>query len=65
MCLRLKKVNAEELRLHLLDKYGVGVISIGNTDIRIAFSCVERENIQELFDIIFQGIQDLEKVSQQ
>ena len=63
MCLRLKKVNAEELRLHLLDQYGVGVISLGKTDIRIAFSCVERENIQELFDIIYQGIQDLEKVS--
>jgi hypothetical protein len=61
MCLRLKKVNAEELRLHLLDQYGVGVISLGKTDIRIAFSCVEVENIQELFDIIFQGIKDLEK----
>ena len=63
MCLRLKKVNAEELRLHLLDQYGVGVISLGKTDIRIAFSCVEVENIQELFDIIFQGIKDLEKDS--
>ncbi len=63
MCLRLKKVNAEELRLHLLDQYGVGVISLGNTDIRVALSCVEVENIQDLFDIIFQAIQDLEKVS--
>jgi len=61
MCLRLKKVDAEELRLHLLDKYGVGVISLGKTDIRIAFSCVEEENIPELFDIIFQGVKDLEK----
>ena len=60
MCLRLKTVNAEELRLHLLDRYGVGVISLGETDIRIAFSCVEEENIAELFDIIFQGIKDLE-----
>ena len=60
MCLRLKKVDAEELRLHLLDRYGVGVISLGKTDIRIAFSCVEEENIPELFDIIFQGVKDLE-----
>jgi aspartate/methionine/tyrosine aminotransferase len=63
MCLRLKKVDAEELRLHLLDHYGVGVISLGKTDIRIAFSCVEKEDIQELFDIIFQGIKDLENIS--
>jgi aspartate/methionine/tyrosine aminotransferase len=61
MCLRLKTVDAEELRVHLLNKYGVGVISLGKTDIRVAFSCVEEENIPELFDIIFQGIKDLEK----
>jgi len=61
MCLRLKKVDAEELRLHLLDRYGVGVISLGKTDIRVAFSCVEEEDIPELFDIIFQGVKDLEK----
>lgn len=61
MCLRLKTVDAEELRLHLLDKYGVGVISLGKTDIRIAFSCVEEGDIPDLFEIIFQGIKDLEK----
>ncbi len=61
MCLRLKTGNAEELRLHLLNTYGVGVISLGKTDIRVAFSCVEEDNIPELFDIIFQGIRDLER----
>jgi len=63
MCLRLKKVNAEELRLHLLNKYGVGVISLGETDIRIAFSCVEEEDIQDIFYIIFQAIKDIETIS--
>ena len=61
MCLRLKTVNAEKLRLHLLNRYGVGVISLDKTDIRVAFSCVEEEDIPELFDIIFQGAKDLEK----
>jgi aspartate/methionine/tyrosine aminotransferase len=61
MCLRLKTVNSEELRLHLLNTYGVGVISLGETDIRVAFSCVEEDTIPELFDIIFQGIKDLER----
>jgi aspartate/methionine/tyrosine aminotransferase len=59
MCLKLKTVDAEKLRVHLLDKYGVGGISIGKTDLRIAFSCIEEKNIQELFDIIFQAVQDL------
>jgi len=61
MCLRLRTVDAEELRLHLLNKYSVGVISLGKTDIRIAFSCVEEEDIQELFDLILQGIKELKK----
>jgi len=44
-----------------LDRYGVGVISLGETDIRVAFSCVEVEDIHELFEIIYQGVKDLEK----
>ncbi len=61
MCLKLKTVEAEALRLHLLDKYGVGLISLGKTDLRIAFSCIDQENIQELFDIILEGVGNLEK----
>lgn len=60
MCLKLKKNDAERLRQHLLERYGVGIIALGNGDIRIAFSCVEEENIQELFDLIYQGVKDLE-----
>lgn len=62
MCLRLKTANAEKLRLHLLEKYGVGVISIGNTDVRVAFSCVEAKDIPELFEIIYKGVKDLESL---
>ena len=60
MCVRLKTVNAETLRLHLLEKYGVGLISIGDKDLRIAFSCLEESEIPELFNIILQSIQDIE-----
>jgi aspartate/methionine/tyrosine aminotransferase len=59
MCLKLKTVNAETLRLHLLDKYGVGLISMGDKDLRIAFSCLEESDIPELFDIILRGVEDL------
>jgi aspartate/methionine/tyrosine aminotransferase len=53
MCLKLKKVNAEKLRVHLLDNYGVGTIAINSTDLRIAFSCVEEQHLEELFEIIY------------
>jgi len=59
MCIRLKSVDAETLRLHLLDRYGVGLISIGKNDLRVAFSCLEENDVQELFDIVLQGIMDL------
>jgi len=59
MCLKLKTVEAEPLRVHLLEKYGVGLISLGKHDLRVAFSCVEREDVQELFDTIFRGVEDL------
>lgn len=61
MCLKLNSVDAETLRLHLLDQYGVGVIASNQTDIRVAFSCVEENDIQELFDLIYEGCKDLTK----
>ncbi|MBU1711738.1 MAG: aminotransferase class I/II-fold pyridoxal phosphate-dependent enzyme [Proteobacteria bacterium] len=60
MCIRLKNLDAETLRLHLLDKYGVGLISVGKSDLRVAFSCLDEKDIQELFDIVLQGANDLE-----
>jgi len=60
MCLNLKTVDAEPLRVHLLEKYGVGLIALGKADLRVAFSCLEKEDIKELFDTVLQGIKDLE-----
>jgi len=59
MCIRLKKLNAEKLRVHLLDKYGVGLIAIGEDNLRIAFSFIEEDDIQTLFDLVLQGVNDL------
>jgi hypothetical protein len=59
MCLKLNHVDAEELRVHLLNQYGVGIIAINATDLRIAFSCVEEEDLEELFELIYLGINDL------
>ncbi len=59
MCLKILKTDAEKLRLHLLDKYGVGLISLGPTDLRVAFSSLEKDDIQTLFDIVLKGIQEI------
>ena len=59
MCIRLKNVEAETLRTALLDKYGIGVISTNQTDIRIAFSSVDVENIDELYSIIYKCSKEL------
>jgi hypothetical protein len=45
----------------LLDNYGTGLISIGEKNIRVAFSCLEEKDVKTLFDIILSGINDLRK----
>ncbi len=60
MCVRVKGVDAEELRVHLLDEHGLGTISLGSTDLRIAFSCVEEADIVDVFARIAQGIRALQ-----
>jgi aspartate/methionine/tyrosine aminotransferase len=62
MCLELLRTDAEQLRRHLLDAYGVGVIAIGDRDIRIAFSCLEKEQIKDLFDILYKAVMDLDNL---
>jgi aspartate/methionine/tyrosine aminotransferase len=60
MCLRLKTVDAEALRVHLLDRYGVGLISLGPSNLRVAFSCMEAGDVERLFETIHQGVKELE-----
>ena len=51
MCVKmLKGLDAETFRKRLLEDEGIGVISIGASDIRIAFSSVEEEDIESLFN---------------
>ena len=52
-------MDAERLRVHLLDRYQLGVIATSTTDIRVAFSCLEVEQIEEVFDTIYKGWKDL------
>ncbi|MDQ6422360.1 aminotransferase class I/II-fold pyridoxal phosphate-dependent enzyme [Paenibacillus sp. LHD-117] len=59
MCLKLSGVTAEAVRTHLLDEYGIGTIALGETDLRVAFSCIEEENLEELFDTIYKAVTEV------
>lgn len=43
-----KEINAHEFRLRLLEKYKLGIYSMDENNIRIAFSCLEESYIPEL-----------------
>jgi aspartate/methionine/tyrosine aminotransferase len=59
MCLEVKGVDSERLRVHLLEAHGAGLIATGGSDLRVAFSCLELDEIEPLFETIHQGIQEL------
>jgi aspartate/methionine/tyrosine aminotransferase len=49
MCLRLRGADAEAVRVRLLEDHGVGTISLGKTDLRVAFSCLAEAQIPGVF----------------
>ncbi|MHA7837534.1 MAG: aminotransferase class I/II-fold pyridoxal phosphate-dependent enzyme, partial [bacterium] len=59
MCVRVEGVDSEKLRVHLLDEYGVGLIATSPTDIRVAFSCLEIDDIEPLFETLHRAIEEL------
>ncbi len=63
MCLQLKSVQAEPLRLHLLQHFGVGTIALGESDLRVAFSCIDESELEHLFNLIYQGVKQLVNVN--
>ena len=59
MCVKLDGLDAEKVRVHLLDEYGIGLIATSPTDLRIAFSCLEIEDVEPLFETLHKAIQEL------
>lgn len=59
MCIRFNDLRADEVRRHLLDKYGAGGIAMGEKDFRLAFSSLDEEEIAPLFQTIYQACLDL------
>jgi aspartate/methionine/tyrosine aminotransferase len=63
MCLKLNNVDAETVRTRLLDEYQIGTIALGETDLRVAFSCIEEPDLEELFDTIYKAVQEVTVLS--
>jgi hypothetical protein len=42
-----------------LEAHGTGLIATGPSDIRIAFSCLELEEVEPLFETLHRAIQEL------
>ncbi|MFP4364383.1 MAG: aminotransferase class I/II-fold pyridoxal phosphate-dependent enzyme [Spirochaetia bacterium] len=45
----------EKLRKHLLNEYGIGTISIQDAYLRIAYASVDKHEIEELYNLIFEA----------
>ncbi len=58
MCFECNGINAEILRLHLLNTYGIGTISIQEKWLRVAFSSVNEEHIEDLYAHIFKAAEE-------
>jgi len=59
MCFRLKRGQAEAYRKHLLEKHHIGVIADGESDIRVAFSSVDLEDLPELYQTMAAAAREL------
>ena len=64
MAVKVQDVKPEELREHLIEHYSIGIIALNATDIRIAFSCIEKDDIPYVFDMIAKAIEDLQAKSE-
>ena len=54
MCFKAEGISTEKLRTVLLKEKGIGTISIQDKYLRVAFSSVEDEDIQELYSDIYE-----------
>ena len=58
-CLNLRSANAETVRQRLLTEHGIGTIALGETELRIAYSCLDVSDIETVFAIIAKVVEAL------
>ena len=52
-------VKANDYRVYLLKEKGIGTIAIGETNVRVAFSCTDEENIEDLFNKMYEAAEEM------
>jgi aspartate/methionine/tyrosine aminotransferase len=58
---RLEGLDAEQYRVKLLNDYGVGVISTTSTDVRVALSCVDESDLEDLVNVMLECALEMKK----
>ena len=56
-CLNLKSGNAETVRQRLLEEHGIGTIALSETELRVAYSCLDVSDIEVVFATIVRVIE--------
>ncbi len=62
MSLHCKNINAESLRQKLLSEHGIGIIAIDECTIRIAFSSIDNDLIQTVYEKVFTVAEEMASV---
>lgn len=56
MCVQMQKgIDADEFRKYLIEKKGIGTIALGAHNIRVAYSCLEVEQVANLFALMHEA----------
>ncbi|MBQ8561540.1 MAG: aminotransferase, partial [Spirochaetaceae bacterium] len=63
MSLHCTGIDAEELRRHLLTEKGIGTVSIDERTLRVAFSSIDVELIDEVYEAIYNTADELARRS--
>ena len=63
MSLRCNGINAEELRQKLLHEYEVGTIAIDDKTLRVAFSSLDKRDIDQTYEAVYKAAEELNSVS--
>ncbi len=59
MTFRVKNGKAEKLRTYLLHEQGIGTISINDDYLRVAYSSIDLENLEDLYNKIYEAAEEV------
>ena len=61
MSFHTKNIDAESLRVKLLEEKGIGTISIDSSTLRVAFSSIDEDKIEQVYSAIYETAGELSR----